>query len=104
MSCFSNKSLKCLKKSVIILLLNKDKSVISATDMSIQYICIIKNEIKMIDARKLIMKIIFFIKIIKKAVICFKVLCKQLMKAYKKTELHEKNSSTFFLCLLSLLQ
>ena len=57
----------------------------------------------MINAEELIAKIIFFMKIIKKAVICFKVLCKQLMKACKKTELYEKNSFTFFLCLLSLL-
>ena len=58
----------------------------------------------MIDVKKLIAEIIFFIKIIKKIVIYFKVLCKKLTKAYKETELHEKNSFTFFLCLLSLLQ
>ena len=58
----------------------------------------------MINIKKLIVKIIFFIKIIKKVVICFKILYKQLTKAYKKTELHEKDNSTFFLCLLFLLQ
>ena len=58
----------------------------------------------MINAEKLIVKIIFFIKIIKKAVICFKILCKQLIKVCKETELHEKNDFIFFLCLLSLLQ
>ena len=58
----------------------------------------------MIDAEELIAKVIFFIKVIKRAVVCFKVLCKQLTEACKETELHEKNSSTFFLCLLPLLQ
>ena len=57
----------------------------------------------MIDAEELIAKIIFFIKIIKKAVICFKVLCKQLMKACKEIKLHEKNDFIFFLYLLPLL-
>ena len=57
----------------------------------------------MINAEELIIEIIFFMKIIKKAVVCFKVLYKQLTKACKKTELHEKNDSTFFLCLLPLL-
>ena len=58
----------------------------------------------MINAEKLIAEIIFFIKIIKKAVICFKVLYKQLIKACKEIELHEKNNFIFFLCLLPLLQ
>ena len=57
----------------------------------------------MINAEKLIAKIIFFMKIIKRTVVYFKILYKQLMKACKKTELHEKNSFFFFLCLLSLL-
>ena len=104
MSCFSNKSSKHLRKSVIILSLNKDKSATSTTDMSIQYICITEDEIRMINAEKLIAEIIFFTKVIKKAVICFKILCRQLTKAYKETELHEKDSFTFFLCLLPLLQ
>ena len=58
----------------------------------------------MINVKKLIAEIIFFIKIIKKAVVCFKILCRQLIKACKETELHEKNDFTFFLCLLPLLQ
>ena len=58
----------------------------------------------MIDIEKLIAEIIFFIRIIKKAVVCFKILCKQLTEVCKKTELYKKNSFTFFLCLLSLLQ
>ena len=58
----------------------------------------------MINAEELIAEIIFFMRIIKKTVVCFKVLCRQLMKACKETELHEKNSSTSFLCLLPLLQ
>ena len=58
----------------------------------------------MINVKKLIMKIIFFMKIIKKVIIYFKVLCKQLMKACKEIKLHEKNDFIFFLCLLSLLQ
>ena len=58
----------------------------------------------MINAEKLIVKIIFFMRIVKKAVVYFKVLYRQLTKAYKKTELHEKNNFTFFLCLLLLLQ
>ena len=57
----------------------------------------------MINVEKLIVKIIFFIKIIKRAVICFKILYKQLMKVCKETELHEKDDFTFFLCLLFLL-
>ena len=57
----------------------------------------------MINIKKLIIKIIFFIKVIKRAIICFKILCKQLMKAYKKIELYEKNDFIFFLYLLSLL-
>ena len=39
-------------------------------------------------------------KLFNKVVICCKVFCKKLMKAFKKTELHEKNEITFFLCLL----
>ena len=58
----------------------------------------------MISAGKLIVKAIFFIRVVKRAVVCFKILCRQLTEAYKKIELHEKNSSTFFLCLLLLLQ
>ena len=57
----------------------------------------------MINVEKLIAEVIFFIKIIKKAVICFKVLYKQLIETCKETELHEKNDFIFFLCLLSLL-
>ena len=103
MSCFLNKLLKCLKKLITVLLLNRDELIISAINMNIQYVCITKNEIKMINAEELIVKIIFFIKIIKRAVICFKILCRQLMKAYKKIELYKKNDFTFFLCLLPLL-
>ena len=58
----------------------------------------------MINTKKLIAEIIFFMKIIKKAVVCFKILYKQLIKACKETELYEKNDSIFFLCLLLLLQ
>ena len=57
----------------------------------------------MINVKKLIINIIFFIKIIKRAVIYFKILCKQLTKTCKKTELHEKNNFFFILCLLLLL-
>ena len=57
----------------------------------------------MINVKKLITKIIFFIKVIKRVVIYFKVLYKQLIKVYKKIELHEKNDFFFFLCLLFLL-
>ena len=57
----------------------------------------------MIDVEKLIIKIIFFMKVIKRAVVCFKILCKQLMKACKEIELYKKNNFIFFLYLLSLL-
>ena len=50
----------------------------------------------MINARKLIAEIIFFMKIIKKAVTYFKILCKQLTEIYKKIKLYKKNNSTFF--------
>ena len=51
----------------------------------------------MINVKKLIIKVIFFIKIIKKVIIYFKILCKQLIKACKETELHEKNNFFFFM-------
>ena len=39
-------------------------------------------------------------KLFNKIVICCKMFCKKLMKAFKKIELHEENEITFFLCLL----
>ena len=67
-----------------------NKLAVSAISMSILYIYIVTNEIKMIDVKKLIIKIIFLIKVFKKAVVYFKVLCKQLIETCKKTELHKK--------------
>ena len=51
----------------------------------------------MINVKELIVEIIFFIKIIKKTVVCFKILYKQLTETCKETELHEKNNFFFFL-------
>ena len=45
-------------------------------------------------------KDILIIKLFNKVVICCKVFCKELMKAFKKTELHEKDKVILFLCLL----
>ena len=45
-------------------------------------------------------KDILIIKSFNKIVICCKMFCKELMKAFKKTELHEEDEIIFFLCLL----
>ena len=45
-------------------------------------------------------KNILIMKLFNKIVICCKMFCKKSMKAFKKTELHEENETTFFLCLL----
>ena len=45
-------------------------------------------------------KDILIIKLFNKIVIYCKVFYKKLMKVFKKTELHEENEITFFLCLL----
>ena len=45
-------------------------------------------------------KNILIIKLFNKIVIYYKMFYKKLIKAFKKTELHEKNEITFFLCLL----
>ena len=45
-------------------------------------------------------KNILITKSFNKVVICYKVICKKSIKAFKKIELHEKNETTFFLCLL----
>ena len=47
-----------------------------------------------------LVKDILITKLFNKVVICCKVFYKKSMKAFKKTELHEKNETTFFLCLL----
>ena len=45
-------------------------------------------------------KDILIMKLFNKIVICYKMFCKKLIKAFKKTELHEEDKITFFLCLL----
>ena len=43
---------------------------------------------------------ILITRLFNKIVICCKVFHKELIKAFKKTELHKENEITFFLCLL----
>ena len=47
-----------------------------------------------------LVKDILIIKLFNKIVICCKMFYKELIKAFKKIELHEKNKVTLFLCLL----